>query len=394
MLTKWLSKLEPVHAATTREEREAIYRFRYTVYFEEYGREIGNPDHERRWVTDADDEKHYSTQLYTGSLDDISGAVRIRHWQPGEIPDYERRELSMDLIPDIDQRHTAEIGRFMIRRSLRGKMLLGSFAHYTYDMLAGEKGTELTFCYCAPGLVRFYRKLGARPFGGRLVHTPDGMMVPLVSVMSDYDYYRKVGSPMAPQVKKHFGPGKRPNVDTSSFEHLFGREAQPIELDPDVIWEEVQDGLVEQEETSEGTTFLSELPPDTLKRLATEGFILDVPPDTLVTREDYGEKEMFVVLDGVFEVVRDGQRLNLLSEGELFGEIAFFRKEGRRTASVRSLTEGRLLVLRGKSLDNIIDEQPKLAARILMSISRVMAERMAGVLSVAASATEGDDESD
>ncbi len=41
MLKSLLSRLQPVHQAVTREEREAVYRFRYRVYVEEFGRELG-----------------------------------------------------------------------------------------------------------------------------------------------------------------------------------------------------------------------------------------------------------------------------------------------------------------------------------------------------------------
>ena len=40
MFKKWLTKLEPVHIARTREEREAVYRLRYQIYYKEYGREL------------------------------------------------------------------------------------------------------------------------------------------------------------------------------------------------------------------------------------------------------------------------------------------------------------------------------------------------------------------
>ena len=33
MLEHWLSKLEPIHIVETREEREAVYRFRYDIYY-------------------------------------------------------------------------------------------------------------------------------------------------------------------------------------------------------------------------------------------------------------------------------------------------------------------------------------------------------------------------
>ena len=106
MLKQLLSRLEPVHRATTQEEREAVYRFRYRVYVEEFGRELGSPDHERRWVKDADDEAPCTTILYTGTLDNITGTVRLRHWRAGEVPRHDAHELSMDRFPDIEERNT------------------------------------------------------------------------------------------------------------------------------------------------------------------------------------------------------------------------------------------------------------------------------------------------
>ncbi len=374
MLTQWLTKLEPIHVATTREELDAVYRFRYSIYYEEYGRQIGNPDHERRMVTDPHDEADFSTILYSGSPDDITGTVRLRHWKPGEIPEYDLREMSMDLIPDIEHRHVAEIGRFMIRRSLRGKLLLASFARETYDLLCGRQMSELTFCYCAPGLINYYRKLGARPFGGRLVHTPDGMMVPLVSVLSDHEYYKRNGSPLAPLVKRHFGRGKRPIIDLTPYRHLFESDTGSLELDEEKIWGELQEVVTEEEEES---PFLESLPEGLMKKLTQKGFIINVDAGALVLREGYGEEEMYLILDGVFEATAGDKRLALMGKGELFGEVAFFMPGHRRTATVSAVTDGRVLALRGRTLRQLIDAEPAVAAQLLLRIGAVMAQRLA-----------------
>jgi CRP-like cAMP-binding protein len=387
MLKQWLTKLEPVHRVTSREELEAVFRFRYTVYYEEYGRSLGLVDHENKWVWDEEDESEFTSILYTGSLEDMTGTVRVRHWPPGQVNEHVKHELSMDVLPDIEHRHTGEIGRFMIRKSLRGRLLLAAFARETYDLLAGEKGTELVFCYCAPGLVHYYRKLGARPFGGRLVPTPDGAMVPLVSIISDHDYYKKAGSPLAPLVRRHFGRGKREPIDPEPYLHLFESEAQPVEVDPEQVWDALQSAVVEEGEDS--SSFADSLPEPILKKLTQRGFIINVTAGTLVTRQDYGEEEMFLILDGVFEA-RDGERLLRLMEiGELFGELAFFLPGHRRTASVYAVSDGRLLALRGKTLRDLIDSDPKAAAHVLLRIGRVMAERMA---TDTAGEAESDDE--
>lgn len=375
MLTQWLTKLESVHIASTQEELEAVYRFRYSVYYEEYGRSLGVVDHERRWVYDDEDVGEHATIFYTGTLEEMTGTVRVRHWPPGQVNEHVLHELSMDLIPGIEGFHTSEIGRFMIRKGLRGRLLLASFARHVYDFLCGDQRTDLTFCYCAPGLVHYYRKLGARAFGGRLVPTPDGAMVPLVSVVSDYDFYKRSGSPLAPLVKRHFGKGKRPPVDAARLLPLFESEAQPIEVDGEQVWDALQEAVVDEERKA--APFLDSLPESVLKRLVEKGFIFNLTEGTLVTRQDYGEQEMFLILDGAFEARQGERRLRVMGKGELFGELAFFLPGHRRTASVYALTDGRVLALRGKTLRDLVETDAKAAAQVLLQVGAVMAERMA-----------------
>ena len=374
MLLKWLNNLHPVHIATTEEEREAVYRFRYTVYYQELGRQLGNPDHERKRIWDPEDDKDTTTILYTGNLDDLTGTVRLRHWPPGSVPEHVKQEMSFDLIPDIDERHTAEIGRFMIRKSNRGKLLLASFSATVFDLLANKHNTELTFCYCAPTLIPYYRKLGARPFGARLVETPDDIMVPLVSVMSDYAYFKRVGSPLAPMVKKSFGKGKRKVIDPQLYQHLFEAESEPVEADPEKIWDELQDAVLTEPE--EAGSFLDSLPPDTVKLLTKRGFIIDIPAGKMIARKGLSAQEMFVILDGLFEVTDGGQRLALLGKGDVFGELAFFIEAQRRTATVTSINEGRVLVLHAQTLRDLISTDPATAAHVLLQLGAVMAKRI------------------
>ena len=375
MLERWISKLEPIHIVETREEREAVYRFRYDIYYKEFGRLIGNPDHDRKWVCDPEDEKDTATLLYSGSPDDITGTVRLRHWPPGTVPPDVLHELSMDLFPDIEQRTVAEIGRFMIRKSKRGNLLLASFAQTTYDLLCAKHQVELVFCYCAPTLVNHYRKLGARPFGGHIVQTPDDSMVPLVSVVSDYDYYKHAGSPLAPLVRRHFGHNKRAPIDIEPYRHLFEDGTEAIETDPEMIWEDLQNVVADSEQ--EAGFVLGQFPEKVVKKLTRRGFIMPVEAGAMLTREGLRQQEMFVILDGLFEVLDDERRLALLGKGELFGEVAFFSPSEKRTATVRCVAGGQVLVLQAQTLRQLIESEPKVATRVLMKIAGIMAQRLA-----------------
>jgi CRP-like cAMP-binding protein len=377
----WLTKLETVHKAETAAEREAIYRFRYQIYIEElkYNYEA---DHERKWLKQAEDEQPWTALLYTGSPDNISSTVRVQAWKPGEVPSAVFALTSMDRFPGIEALGVSHIGRMRLRSSLRGRLVLPSLLAGGYEFLVGEKGADLAFLDCVPGIVRHYRQLGARPYGGRLIDLGYSPGIPLVIVLSDYAHLKRSGSIVAPLVKKYFGPGKRPPLDLAPYRHLFESEAVPVEFDPEKVWEALQDRLLASEESI--PTFVDALSPGALFHLSESGYLLDVKAGDLITRAGIGQREMFVILEGACEVEGASKRIALLEKGDLFGEIAFFSESGERTATVRALSACKLLVLRQKFLDELTTNDPEAACQILLNVSRIMAERMGAMVRTAA----------
>lgn len=387
MLARFFMQLRKVSLAASRAEKDAIYRFRYRIYVEELQREIGGVDHRRRMVCDAEDEKHYTHHFYVGEPDAIEGVVRLRVWGAGEMPQDMATKLSLDLFGAATSRlRTSEIGRFMIDPKRRGSLILPSMARRTYEFLAAEQEVDLSFCYCRPGLVDYYRRLGARPYGAELVDEPEGMEVPLVSVLSDLAYYRQVKSPMAHWVKKCFGRGRRAPVDTSDFAHLFADREQKVITDRRAIWDEFSVAL---QSAPDSGGFLDGLPESALRALMGNGFIMDVPEGRLITREGHIERELYVILEGSVEVFRETGVIARLGQGEVFGEMAFFRDEGKRWASVRALSQSRLVTLRRKWMDELAKSHPDAARAILFNLARVLAER-AAVTTTPASNGRGD----
>src|SRR5262245_7892074 len=109
----WLSGLETVRIATTAAEREAIYRFRYSVYIEELKYNY-DADHERKWLKQPEDEKPYTRLLYAGTPEDVKGSVRVRAWRPGAVPREVYDAISLELFPGIERLGVAHVGRLMI----------------------------------------------------------------------------------------------------------------------------------------------------------------------------------------------------------------------------------------------------------------------------------------
>jgi len=89
---------------------------------------------------------------------------------------------------------------------------------------------------------------------------------------------------------------------------------------------------------------------------------------------------MYFILEGTFEIFSDQRVIRIMDKGDLFGEVAFFRESGRRSASVRAVTDGRLLVLRRHLMQELNKEDPETAYTILLNLMRILSERIASPL--------------
>jgi len=368
-----VDSLRPVHIAESEQEREAVFRFRYSVYVEELGRKLGNADHSKRWVYDDEDDKPYTILFYTTDEEgDLTGTARVRHWHRGEVPDKDYRAFSMERFEGLGELATAEIGRLMIRPDYRGQLGLVSIACAIYEECAGELGVDMAFLNCATGLVRHYRLLGFRTYLGRLVPTPDGIEVPLVLFPADQAYLERTGCLVAPFVSAFYGPGKRTPVDVSRYAALLDADSAPVQVDPAAVW----DRLEQLREAAQAPGMLEALSQDTVRKLSEKGFLMRVPAGEVLTEKRLAQQEIFVILDGTFEVHSGNRRLGVIGPGEVIGEVAFFASSGRRSASVSAAADGQVLVLRRHFLDELRRTDPACAAEILFELARALADRM------------------
>ena len=369
-----MSDVGKVQVATTREELEAIWRFRYEVYIEELKRDYPNADHERRWLQDEDDELPSAVNLYLGPLDQILGVQRILIWPPGEIPDEYYQLFSMDVFPGIEEVVIAEAGRLMIRPSARGTQVFPLLVDAMREQWI-ERDAKLCFFYCVPGLVKHYKRaMNARPYNGRLIPAGFGVGIPMVVVVSDPPYVASCDEPAVEVATAESDAPAKSGFDIAQFAHVLEGGSVPVKLDEDVVWEQFQRQLLEDETAR--PAFLTSLSAETVKTLTGSGFILNPSPGDVIAKSGTEEREMYVILEGVFEVVSQQKRLAILGKGDLFGEISFFSETGQRCATVRAVTEGEILVLRRNFLQKLTSIDPEAGFQILTNIGTVMADRI------------------
>jgi hypothetical protein len=368
-----IDALEPVHVADRDAEREAVFSFRYSVYAAELGRKLGNADHGRRVLHDDEDDKPYTTLLYTSDGDGgLTGTIRMRHWEPGQVPAKDWQTFSMERFAGLNGMNTAEIGRLMIEPGHRGQLGLVSMACAVYQLCAADLAVDAAFVNCATGLVRHYRLLGFRTYAGRLVPTPDGLEVPLVLIPSDREYLEQVGAFIAPFADVYYGPGKRAALDIERWSRLLDADSAPVRFDSAAVWERVNRL---RQTVGEQPSMLDLLSEETVRKLSDKGFLMDIPAGHLLTEKDLAQREMFVILDGAFDVHDGDRRLRVIGRGDLVGEIGFFGSSGRRSASVTAASDGQVLVLRRHFIDELMKSDPACAAEVLFGLARVLADR-------------------
>ncbi len=96
--------------------------------------------------------------------------------------------------------------------------------------------------------------------------------------------------------------------------------------------------------------------------------------DVIVREGDPGEA-LFVILSGKVRIDRNGEAINVLKAGEVFGEMSLLRNRGR-SASVIALDSSELLVLHRRDFEAFLRDESRLGVKILSHFVHVLAERL------------------
>ena len=91
--------------------------------------------------------------------------------------------------------------------------------------------------------------------------------------------------------------------------------------------------------------------------------VIATPGEMLITQGDQGH-EMYFIISGILEILKDSGEPLTLKEGDFFGEIALFSNMPR-TASVKAKTYCNLYKLERATFETIISDFPEVANQIM-----------------------------
>ena len=118
-----------------------------------------------------------------------------------------------------------------------------------------------------------------------------------------------------------------------------------------------------------------------VKKLVLISEVREVGPGEAVVTEGEEGDEMFVILEGEVEVLKqqpDGEvrQVVTMSPGDVFGETALVTHLPR-TATVSTLGEGRLLVLKWESIQRISRFSPRISTKVFLNLAALLGKRFA-----------------
>jgi CRP/FNR family transcriptional regulator, cyclic AMP receptor protein len=91
------------------------------------------------------------------------------------------------------------------------------------------------------------------------------------------------------------------------------------------------------------------------------------PGERIATAGEWG-RELFVLVDGVARVERDGTLVAHLGEGDVIGEIALI-DQGTRTADVVAETACTAFVMHTSAFSTLVRESPAFAERVMQALA-------------------------
>jgi hypothetical protein len=347
-------------------EREALFRFRYSVYVEELGRYRGIADHRGRRLVEPEDAQSVLYGVRQGG--EVVGTGRVTFGADG----FSARQIEQyglgSFLADVPARLMAVGERFMVAPHLRRGTVTTQLRDFQREDVRG-RNVRLAFGDCEPHLLSMNLSAGARTYAERNINSDEaGYLIPLMWLVSGTDGLAEAigsvddeGRPCLPQ----------------SVEAALARSGSVFSAavtSPDDYWARVE-ALLERMGREELQAFAGFDESET-QECVSRSNIVECAQGDRVLKEGGSSHNLFLVLDGTLEVRHRGKLINVLVPGDVFGEMAFLL-ELPRQSDVYAATPGvRIMSLSDGTLRKLMAEEPALAAKLLLNISRALCGRL------------------
>ncbi len=361
-----------VRQVETEAEREALRAFRMRILVDEADLD-GYRLRSRQALFDRYEDASVTYALLDGA--EIVGCLACIYL--GELPDPAELVLKFHLDPAIEAFGAGAIvvmDNFMIAPHLRGEQAIFPLLRRGFEA-ARARGARLAYGDCSPHLLPFYEQVGYRRYSGAYNDSSFGYKVPILMVLGDHGYLTQARSPLASSL-----PEASDDAEARGwFETQYPDAVVPLTagfVGDQAFWEILTERVAR--DPVHHVALWQGMTPEQIQGLLQAATIIPVRSGDFLIRKGDRENTVYVLLNGIVEVTSDpsyNRPLTILGAGDTIGEIGFLR-DVPRTADVVARTEAEVLVLSGEFLESLLEEQPKIAAKLMFNLARELAARL------------------
>lgn len=359
-----------VISATTPEEKQRIYRFRYQVYVEEMRKQPKSANHRDKLLTDELDET--ATLLYIAQGDEIIATLQRSFLDSSSLPTRLYQHLGIAQFAAAFPKSALSVStRLMVAPSYRNSTTAGAIILAAYQD-ARDRGVQFDFLHAAAWLIPFYTNLGYRRYTDHFLDPDVGLQVPQVLVLEDVEHLRNVRSPFYRKTRRY----SNSFIAADWFQQIF---PQPQSLD----LAQVATGI-EQVEPNSGQNIFRSMPvfqglsDVDLQQLLQSSAVHKVKSGETIMRIGDVTNAMFLILSGVVEVrhllPQSTCSSTQISDCQTFGEANLFHQTLSSEQAV-ALTDSTLLILPKPAIAKLMKTMPEAMCRILFSASQSICAR-------------------
>ena len=355
-----------VAQAKTAEEKEAVYRFRYSVYVEEMGRYQGSADHAGRRLVEPEDDEGWV--FFARDGDEVVGTARLS-WGGHGFSERQIEEYSLEpFLDEVPHAYLAVGERVMVMSKHRGSGLVDELLACRNDA-AVRHDVRIQFSACEPHLLSLYLSQGRRTYADKNINSPEaGYLIPLVMFPQGPDA-------LAGILRKGGGePGSLPDCVTRILSGGSGAVLSPLMTSVGDYSQHIRQTLHEIED--QAVSAFHGFTDEEVERCLARSTVIECTAGDRVLKKGGVARNLFVVLAGTLEV-RDQERIvGVLSTGDVFGEMAFLLERPRVLDTFAASDSVRVLSLSERTLRTMIVDDPVVAAKLLLNISKMLCVRL------------------
>lgn len=226
-----------------------------------------------------------------------------------------------------------------------------------------KAGGQAMVISCDVGYFSIYKRLGMRPIGALTKSDQGNSFIPMIFI-PDKNYLTLISSPVLDTLR---GADFTKYETVCTWYYKLVKENSELQIGS-AVYPENNAEFVGHQSITEG---LSEAG---LAAFLNNAMVVDCREGEVLLMENDGGRTFGFIQKGIVKVVIGGKTVVLLSEGDIFGELAFILNTKRTAQVIATSDETEIVLFSATAINSLENEADKVA--IWQNLARVLAQRV------------------